>query len=239
MALFLGSTFVEATTAKLATKIVELRSEVENLNSEFLADKAELTNELKAKGARISQLESQIGQEEVRNKQANEKILAIKEQLEKLKGKGSGVTSLVQVQLVRITHHIENGLPFKRDKRLKEVKEITEKLEAGVITSESALGRTWALLEDEIRLGRENALHRQTIFLNGEERLATVAKIGMMSMFFHTVDNKVGYVDRDDESNYHFIEENRSKRKDLIFNLIDGLRKQIRHGRYDLPIAMK
>lgn len=227
----------ENSLTTLAKKIVELRLEVENLNSELMASKTELQSKLKGKGSRIANLEVQIGQEEVRKKQLQEKLEAIKEQISKVK-KGEDLTPLVKSNITRIKDNIEQGLPFQTEKRLKDANDIYEKLNGGVITAESALGRTWALYEDELRLTRENALHRQTIVLNGSEKLATVAKVGMMQMYFHTIDNKVGTVQKSPEGKYIYVEETDEIRKNMIFSLIDGLKKQIRYGRYDLPVAM-
>jgi hypothetical protein len=232
-----ASTKNENSLTVLAKKIVELRLEVETLNNELLASKTELQSKLKGKGSRVANLEVQIGQEDVRQKQLLEKLAAVKVQIEKVK-EGEDLTPLVKSNIVRIKENIEAGLPFQMEKRLKDANDIFEKLNGGVITAESALGRTWALYEDELRLTRENALHRQTIILNGSEKLATVAKIGMMSMYFHTIDNKVGLVQKNPEDKFVYVEENDPKRKEMIFTLIDGLKKQIRYGRYDLPLAM-
>lgn len=231
------STRNENSLTTLAKKIVELRMEVENLNSELMASKTELQSKLKGKGSRIANLEVQIGQEDVRKKQLQEKLDAIKEQISKVK-KGEDLTPLVKSNIRRIKENIEQGLPFQMEKRVKDADDIFEKLNGGVITAESALGRTWALYEDELRLTRENALHRQTIVLNGSEKLATVAKVGMMQMYFHTIDNKVGIVQKSPEGKYIYVEETDETRKNMIFSLIDGLKKQIRYGRYDLPVAM-
>lgn len=238
IALAIFSNMIQAATAQLAARIVELRADVETLNSEYLANKEELTNKLKAKGTQIAQLESQIGQEEVRKKQAQEKIAAIKSQLKKLGAREHNLGPFVLSKVELVKEYVSKSLPFKKEKRISELENIKGKLSGGVITSQSALSRLWAFLEDEMRLTRENALHRQTIQLGGEERLATVAKIGMMLLYFHTIDNKVGYIKRDEQGVYKYIEETQKERKEQIFTLIDGLRKQIRYGRYVLPLAM-
>ena len=222
---------------KLATRIVELRSQVESLNTQHLALRTELTNDLKGKGARAASLEGQIANEEVRLKQIMNKISVAKKELSKVSDSGDDLKPLLLTKINLLIERIETGLPFQKEKRLKDLTDIKTKLETGIITSESSFGRMWAHLEDEMRLTRENALHRQTISLNGEERLATVAKIGMMMMYFHTSDNLVGYVSKDNSGKYIFVEELQKKRKDAIFTLVDGLKKQIRYGKYTLPLA--
>ena len=141
--------------------------------------------------------------------------------------------------LKRLKSQITSTIPFKKNARISSLDEIKSKLEEKVITPESALGRMWSVFEDELRLTQENSLHRQTIRLHGEEVLVTVAKVGMMTMYFHTVDNRVGYISKDIDGKYIFIEEKEKKRKEMILTYVDGLQKQIRMGYYALPLAYK
>ena len=68
---------------KLATKIVDLRLEVENLNTEFQSQKSELDQNYKTKGARVAQLEAQIASEQMKKKQVLEKIKVLKKELKR------------------------------------------------------------------------------------------------------------------------------------------------------------
>lgn len=225
-----------ASIDKLATKIVGLRSEVESLNTEHLALKTELTNELKAKGARAAQLESQMMSEEVRQKQILEKIKVLKKELTNVTGTTDEFKPFVLETIEKNIQRIESGIPFKTKGRLADINKIKEKLESGLMTSEAALGRLWAHLEDEMRLTRENALHRQVINIEGNEVLATVAKLGMVSLFFHTEDNTVGNIVFDKKSkSYSYMVVKKKDEKEAILNLVSGLKKQIRHGEYVIP----
>ena len=222
----------------LAEKIVDLRAQVEDFNSQLQADREELSNELKSHSVQLTQLKSQIGQEEVRQKQINEKIKVAKKELETISANDGTLEPFTLTKLEWLKNYVRTGVPFQIDKRMKGLNDIETKLKAKLLTPESA-ARLWSSVEDEMRLSRENALHRQTIVLDGEERLATVAKIGMVLMYFHTVDNRVGSIIKNRDGSYDYIEERNQERKELIFRLIDGLKKQIRHGEYNLPIAMK
>jgi len=229
-----------ASIDKLAVKIVELRSQVEKLNTEHLALKTELTNELKSKGARAAQLESQMMSEEVREKQIVEKIKVLKKELTALTGTTDKFKPFVLKTINENIKRIENGIPFKKNERLADISKIKKKLESGLMTSEVALGRLWAHLEDEMRLTKENALHRQVINIEGEEVLATVAKLGMVTMFFHTEDNIVGRVEKNQASGvYNYVVLKDKINKNAILNLVSGLKKQIRHGEYQIPWSVR
>jgi chromosome segregation ATPase len=243
LSLLLGTTGVKAAKnknmTKLAEKIVYLRAQVESLNSQLQADREELSNELKSHSVQLTQLKSQIGQEEVRQKQINEKIKAAKEELTTLSANDETLEPFTLKKIEWLRNHVQNGIPFQSEKRMKGLEDIEAKLKSKILTPESAMSRLWSVVEDEMRLSRENALHRQTIRLNGEERLATVAKIGMVLMYFHTVDNRVGSIAKNIDGSFIYVEEHDQEKKELIFKLVDGLKKQIRHGEYILPVAMK
>lgn len=243
LSLLLGTVGVNAATnkniSKLAEKIVSLRSEVETLNSQLQTDREELSNELKSHSVQLTQLQSQIGQEEVRQKQINEKIKAAKTELAKVSANDESLEPFILEKINWLKTYVEAGVPFQLAKRMKGIEDIEAKLKSKLLTPESAISRLWSVVEDEMRLTRENALHRQTISLNGEERLATVAKVGMVLMYFHTVDNRVGTIAKNIDGSYIYVEEHDQERKEHIFRLVDGLKKQIRHGEYILPLAMK
>lgn len=243
LSLVLGTSVVKAAQkkniTKLAEKIVSLRAEVEGLNSQLQSDREELSNELKSHSVQLTQLKSQIGQEEVRQKQINEKIKAAKEELAKISANDETLEPFTLSKLEWLKNHVKKSIPFQTTKRMKGLEDIEAKLKSKLLTPESAMARLWSAVEDEMRLSRENALHRQTISLNGDERLATVAKIGMVLMYFHTVDNRVGTITRNIDGSYIYVEERDQEKKELIFRLVDGLKKQIRHGEYILPLAMR
>ena len=228
-----------ANVGKLAERIVALRLEVEDLNNLLLSKKESLAMELKSKGTRLSQLEMEVDREEIKKKKADQKLATLKARLKKLGSAGENLKPLILKQLAILDEMVESDLPFQTGERQKEIKDIEDKIKAGTFSSQKALGKLWALVEDEMRLGREIALHRQSIELEGDERLASVAKIGMMLLYFKTLDNKVGYGTRNQIGELVYWEERDPARKKLILKLIDGLKKQIRYGRYNLPLPVK
>ena len=231
----MGSTFAAADMQKLAEKIVKLRGEVETLNSELQAAKSDYNSELKGAGARRTQLEAQIQQENIRNKQLNQKLNSLKNELTTSYDAKTDLRPMVLAKLKKAKEIVNNSLPFQKEKRLADLKEIENKLEGWLISPASAIGRLWAFVEDEMRLSRENAIHKQTISLEGEEKLATVVKLGMVQMYFLTMDNQAGKVVKNPQGQYDYVAIRDQQQAEKVFRLVDGIKKQIRHGRYDLP----
>ncbi|MFB6373638.1 MAG: DUF3450 family protein, partial [Bradymonadaceae bacterium] len=94
--------------------------------------------------------------------------------------------------------------------------------------------RLWQFVEDELRLSRENGMYSQVIELGGEEVLADVARVGMVSLYFKTEDGRVGVAERTDEGwRWQTIRKEKQKRR--IEKLFESFKKNIRVGYFELP----
>src|SRR5690606_29294078 len=90
--------------------------------------------------------------------------------------------------------------------------------------------------EDEFRLTRENGLFSQTISLGRERVLADVVRLGSMALYFRTQDGRVGLAQRAADG-WRFVVEDDAADRARIDALFDALRKQIRQGWFELPLA--
>lgn len=221
--------------ANLTKKIVTLRGEVEYLSSTLNSTKEELSLNLRSKGQQISQIESQIVQEEIKQKEMLKKISAAQTRL-KQQGVDEKLQDTIMNSITNLKEYIQTGIPFKILERLASINSILEQLVSKSIAPELAFSKLWSAIEDELRLTHENAIHRDTVMIHNEEHLATVAKLGLMHMYFQTVDGKVGSLVKNMNGAYEFKIETENKRINLINELLDGLKKQIRQGQYVIPI---
>ncbi|MCF8060774.1 MAG: DUF3450 domain-containing protein [Bacteriovoracaceae bacterium] len=219
----------------LAQKIVDLRTEVENLNTQNNARKSELQSELKSLQARKAQLSAQTQQIELSIKQSQERLKTIKTELSKATLDGDTLVPLLKKEVIEVKKWVQSSLPFQKEKRLKDVTEIEEGLETGIINGQKALGKLWAFIEDELRLGRENGVHRQTLVIDGEENLVSVAKLGMVTLFYKTSDNRYGFTRKNEKGSFDYIPLKNKNEVEKVAKLFDGLKKQIRTGQYDIP----
>jgi hypothetical protein len=230
-----GATGPKDALSNLAEKIVELRTDVENLNTKNIARKTELQSELKSLQLRKAQVSAQMQQIELSLKQGKERLKTIKGELSKATVDGDTLVPLLKKEVVMVKKWVQESLPFQKEKRLKEVNDIQNGLETGVLTGQKALGKLWAFIEDELRLGRENGVHRQTLVIDGDEKLVSVAKLGMVAMFFKTSDNHYGFSKKNENGSYDFIPLKKKEGVEQVATLFDGLKKQIRTGLYTIP----
>jgi TolA-binding protein len=219
----------------LAEKIVSLRSEVETLNTEHNARKEELSGELKSLNARRSQINAQIEQQEMTTKQTRSRLETIKAEIAKNSVDAQTLKPIIEREIQNIKKVVMTSLPFQKEKRMEDLKKVEDGLATGTMNPQQAMGRLWAFIEDELRLGKENGIHRQMITLDGAEHLVSVAKLGMAAMFYKTTDNRVGYAHKKEDGAYEYVAITDKKHVESVLNLFDGLKKQIRTGRYDIP----
>ena len=86
-------------------------------------------------------------------------------------------------------------------------------------------------------LASQSALDRQIITLNGQEVLADVARLGMVSLYYRTDQGEVGRAVRDGEGWRYEPVTDEAARLQLV-DLFDALSKQVRVGFFLLPAAI-
>lgn len=226
--------FADPKLDQLATRLAELRAEVEGLSSRveeskqtrradqrsFASQRADLEFQLQREQRRVAQLEAQMEKRKARIAQASVG--------------GKELVPAVKSSLAELRARIETGLPFKRGERLAQLDELERKLDEGVLTPQKATVQLWALVEDELRLTRENGMYRQIVELDGDEVLVDVARLGMVTMYFQSDDGRVGWVEKHGDD-WRWKPTTTETEQQQILLLFDALSKQIRTGYFELP----
>lgn len=227
----------DAQLEKFATALAELRAEVESLSGEVEARKEEQQNRLRSLASQKMDLELQVQREERRiqqlEAQAEKQREAVKAESESTKDLGPALDA----SIAKLRNQVKSSLPFKRGERLAALDDIEQQKAQGLLSSQKATSRLWQFVEDELRLTRENGLYRQTIQLDGEERLVDVARVGMIALYFKTDDGRYGHTVRSGDSYEYRIVDN-PEGQEQIAGLFDAFRKNIRVGYFTLPNAL-
>lgn len=219
----------------LADELVRLRSEVEQRNSELELLREEQRTVLAGLNAQKAELEAGLERQRFAATEARGKLEAQRQAAAEAGLAGDALAPQLHAAIDRLQAHVSAGLPFKRDQRLASLAEFRTQLDNGSIAPERAVNRLWAFFEDEFRLTRENGLHSQTIELDGERVLAEVAKLGSMLLYFRTQDGDYGRAVGGPEG-WRF-ERIDGAGAGQVAALFDSLRKQIRQGYFELPLA--
>ena len=224
-------------TESLANRLVQMRGQVDELQTELALSRDEHKNRMAFLTAQLTELEAGRDREALRLQQ-------LETELEKMRvdvaAAGDSSTTLEPVlmdQLSRLREEVSRGFPFKRGERLAELEEIETQLSGGVMTAQRAFNRLWAFVEDELRISRENAIYSQSIALDGENVLVDIAKLGNAMMYFRTRDLRYGRaVESADGWRFELLTDPADQEKTA--RLFDSLRKQIRQGYFELPNAL-
>ena len=228
-----ASTSVE----NMAQSLMKLRSEVVNLDVQIEDEKDEYKSNMKSLVMQKNELETQVAREELSYKRLTSDLEKIKKQIEEQSKNSDGLKPIVFEALSQIEAQITKAIPFKVKDRLVDINRIKDQLQNALITPQKALVQVWNSYSDMLRMSKENALFKQTIVLDGKERLVQVARVGSVMMFFKTPDERVGYVKKESNT-YVYKESDNKEEKDQILALFDAFKKQIRSGFFTLPNAL-
>jgi hypothetical protein len=232
-----GFVYPADSTEQLAKELIRLRSEVETKNSEVENRKQEIKARMKTLSLQKTELEASIQREQLRVKQLEQTINKKKSLIVTADFDSSALKKPVDDAIVALKALILTQIPFKMTERLKELDELKNGMDSGQISPYSATARLWSFFEDEFRLTRENGIFRQTIKVEGEEKLADIARIGTVMMFYKTSDGKTGSVKKINNS-FEYVPINGKREVEQVLVLFDQLKKQIRTGYFEIPNAL-
>ncbi len=239
MMLFVTSVAMGNSLENLAKSLAKIRGEVETLQTQ-------LDTEKDKHGSRMSALNSQLADlsvEERRQKMNIEKLQHSIEKMtvnaKKIEQSGEGLKPVLLTMLKDYRQHIQAGFPFKTEDRVKALGDLENNLVNQLIDSNKAVNQAWSLIEDEVRLSKENGVYQQTISLDGEKVLVDIAKLGTVFLFFQTRDNRVGMARPSADSGWKYETVDDTSDVERIKNLFDSLKKQIRQGYFELPNPLR
>jgi seryl-tRNA synthetase len=232
-----AATLAASTEDNMAQSLMKLRAEVEKLNTQITDERDETKAQMRSLILEKNELDATIGREELKIKQLEQEIAKVKKAIATASKNSEGIKPVVVKAVADLKAHIEKEIPFKTQERLADVTRIEQQMNEGLITPQKALAQIWNSYADEIRMSKENGLFKQTIQLDGKDRLAEVARLGTVMMYFKTPDDRVGYVAQD-QNGWFYKEVVSKEQKEQVLGLFDAMHKQIRTGYFTLPNAI-
>lgn len=233
--------------AELAAELARLRGEIDRLSDELESTRREGRDALRSLTLRKSELTLDVERERLRVQQLRRAREEQKLRLEQVKASQSALKPVAAKAIDIAAAAVEHGVPFQREARRGEFEALRKRLDEGLIGPVDVLVRLWNLVEDELRLTRENGLYQQVVVLDGDEVLADVARLGTAMMFFETRDGRVGRAVHTGgagaagaPSGRAWIWEVRETPDERvrITKLFETLRKRVRVGFFELPAAL-
>lgn len=222
----------------LSNKLIELRSEVEQLNNEINFAKEEHKQEMNYLWTQKNDVQAELDR-------GSKSLQKLQTQLDKKIAenakKGSSSEELKPIfmeQVDKVHNYINTSIPFKKSQRLADLKDLKDQVNQNLISTQRGFNKLWALIEDEIRLTKETGLYKQTIAIEGadEKKLVDIVRLGMMNIYFSTPEGDYGQLARTKDDWVFEISENVEDKKQ-ISELFDSLGKQVRTGLFTLPMS--
>ena len=224
-------------TQTLADRLIQMRGQVDELQSELNLKREEYKNRMSYLTAQLAEMEASRDREALRIRQLEQELEQIRDEVTAAGATSESLSPVVLGFLDELRSQVATGFPFKAGERVAELDEIETQLNSGVMTAQRAFNRLWAFVEDELRITRENAIYTQSITLGGDHVLVDIAKLGNAMMYFRTRDLKYGRA-VETESGWRFELLQSAADQELVARLFDSLRKQIRQGYFQLPNAL-
>lgn len=219
-----------------ARELADLRAEVESLSSTLTMEQEDLTTRLRALGVQQADLGALVRREELRLRQAEEAAEARRLVVLQESAAGDTLRPALAEAFRAVGAAIDDGVPYRLDERRRALRDLQEQVDQGLLGPEAAASRLWAMVEDERRLARENAIDRQVILLDGQEMLVEVARIGAVAVLFQTGDGRVGWAERGPEGWGWTVAGTETQRRQ-VQQVFTDLSRQVRTGWFDLPGA--
>lgn len=223
----------------LAKSLAKIRGEVETLQTQLDTEKEKHVSRMTALNSQLADLSVEERRQKLNIEKLQHSIEKLSENTKKAEESGATLKPVLLAALGDYKRHIKSGFPFKTDDRTKAIEDLEKNINNQLIDPNKAASQAWSLIEDEIRLSKENGIYQQTILLNGEKVLVDTAKLGTVFLYFQTKDNRAGMAKRlaTGEWNYQIVDEtNEIERIKILF---DSLKKQIRQGYFELPNPLR
>ncbi len=222
---------------QMVASLMKLRADVEALHTQIEDDKDAYRSSMKSLSLQKNDFEAQINRQETQLKKIDQEIAQIREMIKKRSAQTEGLTPMILAAADQLSIAVKDGIPFKTDLRLNDIKEIKEALQNDMMTPEQALAKIWGSYDDMIRMSSENGMFKQAITIGGEPKLAQVVKLGTVMLFFKLPTGEVGYAKKEADG-YVYVQEHDEARQKQIATLFDAMNKQIRTGSFTLPYAL-
>ena len=237
LTVLLSCSSAQANSQNLAESLMKLRADVERLDSAIISEKESYSASIRSLLRQKDDLTSVVAREELSIKQTRQELDKVRKEITEASKNSEGLKPLLVEAVEKLRTNIENSLPFKTSDRLADLSKIEEQIKNDLVTPQKGLALVWNSYTDAMRMTKENGLFKQTIKLDGEDRLAEVARVGTMMLFFKTPDNEVGYVQKS-ATGYGYKKAQTKENKEQILALFDAFKKQIRTGYFTLPNAV-
>lgn len=221
----------------MSEKLIQLRGEVEALNSEIRFLKEEHSQEMNFLWTQRNQIKSEIERNKNLLTRLNKDFEGVIAENAKKGQSSEHLLPQFEQAIGQVEQYLNDALPFKKAERLASLQEIGTQVKKELISVQRGFNKLWAFVEDEIRLTKESGLYQDSVLIAGEDRkqLVDLARIGMMTLYFQTQDDQVGQLVKTSSGSWEYQLFRQPDQTEQITYLFESMQTQIRTGLFHLP----
>ena len=222
----------------VAEELVRIRQEIETLHSKINDKKATFRDQMRAYANQKTDLNVKISRANLNIKSLQRDLQKLVQSKQKNRQAYEQIAPVIQKTVNFLDKSLQKSIPFKRKQRLQELHEIQQRLDGGLITPNKAANQLWAFVEDELMMGRSSGLYRDSMEIDGEEKLVKVLRIGKIAMFYqmqnHANQEVYGMVVQR-QGDWKQFPLDQGEQRQQLQKLFDFYNKNIRNGLFELP----
>lgn len=230
---------IASSLENLAKSLAKIRGEVETLQTQLDVEKEKHTSRMSALNSQLADLSVEERRQKLSLEKLQNSIDKMTATAKKAEQSGETLKPVLLAILDDYKRYVQSGFPFKMQDRLKAIEDLENNVANQLIDPNKAINHAWSLIEDEIRLSKENGIYQQTILLDGENVLVDIAKLGTVFLFFQTRDNRSGMAKRSADGGWKFEILENTTEIEHVRVLFDSLKKQIRQGYFEIPNPLR
>ena len=208
----------------LAEQVVATRVALDELAEQLESHRRTARERVSALRTEHSELRRQVRLEKVRQDTLSQLRSERTKRIDDQEGRLRTLLKPINEAVKAAKSYVEATLPFKREERLRYLKQIEADLSVTHPDPSQALTKLWQFIEDEEAMAREIALGQQAMDLNGITRLVDVARIGLALMYYRLPSGGVGWV-RSMNGSWHFEQLEDPEAELTVLDLFDDLEK--------------
>ena len=169
---------------------IHIRQQTQKDEEQWRNDKEQLLARLDNLNQKIKLLSEQKTDLENKIKTAKERIKSKNKELTDIEAIRSSISPLIARMIQQLQTFVAADLPFLNEERKNRLQHLVELRDNPDIAVSEKFRKVLEALLVESEYGNSIEMYQQTISIDGHKRLANIFRLGRVSLFFQTIDQK-------------------------------------------------
>lgn len=218
----------------ISQELVDIRQQIEALHNQINYEKETYRDQMRSYSNQKSDLDVRISRAELNIKDLQRELKKLADISKEKNQSEADITPILKEAIADIRTSVASSLPFKLSQRLDALNDIEHRLDTYLISPNKAANQLWAYVEDELVLGKSSGLYKDTVEVDGQEKLVKVLRIGKVAMFYKGSDDNYGVIRK---QGGQWVRQTIADQEEVaeLDQLFDAFAKNIHNGQFTIP----